>query len=552
MTRRTFALSAVCAAAAPARIPAKTVVLTFDDAVKSHRTLVAPLLVELKFGATFFVTHRWMDDRENFMTWRDIAEVHEMGFEIGNHSWTHANFSQPRNAARLAGELALVEMELNRVGVPKPVSFAYSGNGFGPEAAAALERLGIRYARRGGQPEVPYGKLEIGTTFRPDRHHRLLIPTTADAYPQWDLAHFRRAIARAVEGEAVVLQFHGVPDTAHPWVHTPPERFREYLRELKDGGFRVIALRDLGQHIGADADDPMLKARHPQAESLTLPAEMAASRADRAYWLSVMRRHRFTPAESQSVLGESAGITAEPADGSVLPYPGGRHPRIGFLDGAIDPLRGTKASVFLPWDESAYVIIDLPEAIFANGDLVFLAHTHLPTIWNDRNQTIENTDWTRGAEGTLSSAWKLPDGVQFGARITASAAGADMELWLRNGGQERLTGLRTQVCVLLAGAHEFAAQTSDNRVYRHPWAAVRSNDGARWIATRWEGAGRIWGNPQCPCIHSDPMLPDCGPDETVRVRGRLFFHQGRDIESLIATLNLPAGRTRTRSAAMKA
>ena len=68
------------------------------------------------------------------MNWRDIAEIHEMGFEIGNHSWTHADFSVPKNAARLAGELALVENELKKVRVPKPVSFAYSGNFFGPEA----------------------------------------------------------------------------------------------------------------------------------------------------------------------------------------------------------------------------------------------------------------------------------------------------------------------------------------------------------------------------------------------------------------------------------
>ena len=34
----------------------------------------------------------------------------------------------------------------------------------------------------------------------------------------------------------------------------------------------------------------------------------------------------------------------------VLPYPGGRHPRIGFLDGAVRPQRETKFSVFLPWE----------------------------------------------------------------------------------------------------------------------------------------------------------------------------------------------------------
>src|SRR5689334_24928619 len=89
-------------------IPDKLVVLTFDDAVKSHRTFVAPLLKELGFRATFFVTHRWMSDAENFMTWKEIAELHQMGFEIGNHTWTHSDFSSPRNAARLEGELYMV------------------------------------------------------------------------------------------------------------------------------------------------------------------------------------------------------------------------------------------------------------------------------------------------------------------------------------------------------------------------------------------------------------------------------------------------------------
>ncbi|MCP4261346.1 MAG: hypothetical protein GY774_28175 [Planctomycetes bacterium] len=47
----------------------------------------------------------------------------------------------------------------------------------------------------------------------------------------------------------------------------------------------------------------------------------------------------------------------------VLPYPGGRHPRIGFLEGAIEPQRETKFSVFTPWDKNSYVVVDLPEAI---------------------------------------------------------------------------------------------------------------------------------------------------------------------------------------------
>ncbi|MBN2312843.1 MAG: hypothetical protein JXM79_02870 [Sedimentisphaerales bacterium] len=43
---------------------------------------------------------------------------------------------------------------------------------------------------------------------------------------------------------------------------------------------------------------------------------------------------------------------------TVLPYPGGRHPRIGFLEGAIDPQRETKISVFTPWDRDSYVVVE--------------------------------------------------------------------------------------------------------------------------------------------------------------------------------------------------
>jgi len=240
------------------------VVLTFDDAVKSHRTFVAPFLKELGFGATFFVTQLWMKDAEYFMTWKDIAAIHQMGFEIGNHSWTHADFSQPKNAARLAEELRQVDAELERVGVPRPTSFAYCGNSFGPEALAELKRLDYRLARRGMQPEIPYGKIEAGPLFDPNKHHPLLIPTSGDAYPSWTLDHFRKVVDRAGKNQIVVLQFHGVPDVQHPWVNTSPELFRSCMNYLKNGGFRVVALKDVQPLLPKTSPaDPLLGTRHP-------------------------------------------------------------------------------------------------------------------------------------------------------------------------------------------------------------------------------------------------------------------------------------------------
>ena len=50
-------------------------------------------------------------------------------------------------------------------------------------------------------------------------------------------------------GRIAVFQFHGVPDREHPWVHTPPDRFNEYLEWLHANGYRAIALRDLARYV---------------------------------------------------------------------------------------------------------------------------------------------------------------------------------------------------------------------------------------------------------------------------------------------------------------
>jgi len=528
-----------------ARVPDKLVVLTFDDVVKSHRTVVAPMLKELGFGATFFVTHRWMPDRENFMSWEDVAEIHRMGFEIGNHTWTHDNFATPRNAARLEGELALVEQALAKVGVPRPVSFAYPGNSIGPEAAKIVGAHGLKFGRRGLVPEVRYemGLNQVGAAFDPGRHHPLVIPSTGIADPCWTMEHFRRVIAGAREGHVAVLQFHGVPDPTHPWVYTSPEEFRAYMGVLKQEGFKAIALRDLEPYLDRANGpvDPVLSVRHPSPRfgRLSLPVEAEATQADLDFWLqNMLVDHRYSLAEAARVCGlpeaevktKAAALgrraSRKAGEALVLPYPGGRHPRIGFLEGAFDPQRGTKASVFLPWDPESYVVVDLPEAIFSNLGLIFLAHTHVPTLWNEQNAVLENVDWNREAGYALNFKRQLPNGIIFGASIQPRGDRVEMEMWLRNVTHLNLTGLRTQVCVMLKGAPDFNAQTNDNKLLRKPAAAVRSAKEDHWIVTAWERCGRVWANPPVPCIHSDPVFPDCPSGQTVRLRGRLWFSEG--------------------------
>jgi peptidoglycan/xylan/chitin deacetylase (PgdA/CDA1 family) len=486
---------------------------------------VAPLLAELGFRATFFVTHRWMDDPANFMSWQDIAELSKMGFEIGNHTWSHADCSTPYGASRLAGELALVENALTRAGVPRPVSFAWPGNGFGPESIAVLRERGYRLARRGTMPEVEYGRATVGPLFDPQRRHPLLIPTTGDSYPNWTFEHFQAVVARAEADRALILQYHGVPDVAHPWVHTEPALFRQSMQFLQQNGYRVLALRDLEPYIDGAPADPVASFRHPLRANPKQAPEVEATNARLDYWREVMAAHGYSRAEASRVTGRAdEPVPAWPASRArILPYPGGRHPRIGFLEGAISPQRGTKASVFLPWDPTSYLVVDLPEAIFSDRRLLFLAHTHIPTIWDDQHKVIDNVDWRDDGAGGLQSEWVLPNAVRFRASVRPGAGGADLELWLHNGTPEPLPKLRAQVCVMLKGAPEFAAQTNDNKELGQFRASARA--GSRAVSVEWEPCHRVWANPPCPCMHSDPLLGDCAPGASVRASGRLRWQQ---------------------------
>lgn len=270
--------------------------------------------------------------------------------------------------------------------------------------------------------------------------------------------------------------------------------------------------------------------------------------ADLKYWLqNMVWHHRFTLEEIRAATGLSVDQVAEalkrfeindrkrPALGKadslrVLPYPGGRHPRIGFLEGAIEPQRETKFSVFTPWDPESYVVVDLPEAIWSNLGLAYLAHTHVPTIWSKQDIKLPVLEWKRHTDGTLESMREMPNGVSFGAKVVPGRNAVRMELWLRNGSAVSLSDLRVQNCVMLKGASGFNQLTNSNKIFSKPFVACRNEAGDRWIITGWEPSHRVWGNPPVPCLHSDPKFPDCPPGETRRLRGWLSFYQGSDIQ----------------------
>ncbi|WP_200975635.1 polysaccharide deacetylase family protein [Echinicola sp. 20G] len=228
-------------------IPDKLVVLTFDDAPASHYSLVAPLLKEHGFAATFFVCEFPPNyaDSSLYMNWRQIQTLDKMGFEIGNHTQSHTHVDQ-LNEDEIKFQLSYIENKCDSLEISSPKSFAYPGYGLDSLSLRVLDSKDYDFARAGGS-----------RAYDPLKDHPFLIPSWA---PQAENKNeIMAALQEAKNGKIVVLTFHGVPDLEHPWVNTPPELFKSYLEYLSKHNYKVIALKDLKEFINI----PLAKKLHP-------------------------------------------------------------------------------------------------------------------------------------------------------------------------------------------------------------------------------------------------------------------------------------------------
>jgi peptidoglycan/xylan/chitin deacetylase (PgdA/CDA1 family) len=93
------------------QLPQKAVVLSFDDGYQSFREFAEPLLKQLGFTATLFVYTDYVGAGRSALSWKDLRELQEAGFDVEAHSKTHGDLRRKPGESE-AAYLARVRTEL--------------------------------------------------------------------------------------------------------------------------------------------------------------------------------------------------------------------------------------------------------------------------------------------------------------------------------------------------------------------------------------------------------------------------------------------------------
>jgi len=105
-------------------LPAKPVMVTFDDAWEDCYSVAYPLLRNLGMKATFYVPGNWVENLDGVMSWAQIKEMADAGMEFGSHSMTHPYLTKSK-ASMLTWELEQSKALLEEHTGQKVTALAY-------------------------------------------------------------------------------------------------------------------------------------------------------------------------------------------------------------------------------------------------------------------------------------------------------------------------------------------------------------------------------------------------------------------------------------------
>ena len=244
-------LKRMFAASDPVRkqTPAKTVILTFDDACRDQYEVAAPILERYGFNAVFFVAELqpgWMGspgfgNKDEYMTWQQIKDLSDRGFEIANHTLNHNTFFTRATDEQIVSEVRGIEERCAEYEIPKPTAIGYPCGPCNEHSVELVRSLGYRWGRGSAIDGSP---IRCDSAFyEPHFDNPMEVPSVF----VHGVESLEKALERCVSGKAMNLVFHSVRD--EDMLAESGMEFSEMMEVLHDSGATCMSFRDLGQYV---------------------------------------------------------------------------------------------------------------------------------------------------------------------------------------------------------------------------------------------------------------------------------------------------------------
>lgn len=125
-------------------LPARPVVLTFDDGYTDFYTTAFPVLQSHGFKGVAYIVPGFLD-HPRYMTSAQVVEIDRAGIEVAAHTMTHADLTKA-SAAGLASEIQGSKNALERMLGHPVLDFCYPSGMFNATVIAALQQFGFESA----------------------------------------------------------------------------------------------------------------------------------------------------------------------------------------------------------------------------------------------------------------------------------------------------------------------------------------------------------------------------------------------------------------------
>lgn len=128
-------------------LPAKPVMLTFDDAWREQYTIAFPLLRERGMVGVFYAHTGVLSDdpTRGYTTWGDLCEMRNAGMDVQSHTISHPSLPG-LETSRLDEELRASKATLEKFFGEECISVAYPFGDFTEREMVAAQHAGYRFA----------------------------------------------------------------------------------------------------------------------------------------------------------------------------------------------------------------------------------------------------------------------------------------------------------------------------------------------------------------------------------------------------------------------